>query len=72
MYSEVLGVEIYVDGDLIRLRDPQTGKTYPLPVEGLLQLEIEQQQAQLERQRANELQAEVDRLKRLLEEKNRG
>jgi Uma2 family endonuclease len=71
IFSEELQLVLRPAGSLLRLVEPQTGHVLPSLDEAVALAEQEAQRAEQEAQRANVAEAEVERLRALLEEMTR-
>lgn len=72
LHSEELGVIFSIDGALLRVVDPQTGEFIPALEEAVEQAEQEAQRAEQEAQRAAEAEAEIQRLRAMIEQLTKG
>ena len=61
--SEVMGLELHARGASVRLVDPQSGRTLPIPDELGQLAEAARERAERERERAEAAEAEVGRLR---------
>jgi Uma2 family endonuclease len=66
LISKELGLRLVPEGELLRLIDAKTGRAVPTRLE---KAELEKRRAEEERQRAESLAAEVQRLRQLLHER---
>lgn len=72
LHSEELGIIFSIDGALLRVVDPQTGEFIPALEEAVEQAEQEAQRAKQEAQRAAEAEAEIQRLRVMIEQLTKG
>jgi Uma2 family endonuclease len=72
LHSEELGVIFSINGSLLRVVDPNTGEFIPALEEAVAQAVQEAQRAEQEAQRADEAEAEIIRLREMIEELTKG